>query len=469
MPTPEPRRRGWPRTLYGRLVLVLVAGMLLAQVLTGTIWYDVRYEQVMEMPARLAAARVAQALRLIEPPHALDPAMLAGPDFALAVRPPQPAPALGQAQRDLEQLLSQSVAAQLGQVRPLQLLQVTLYDERGRSGRLWPFLSRAPQGRFVLQVRSVDGRWLRVEVRTGQAGRVLSPAPALRDYLLRIYGLRTLVIVLLALAVVRWLTRPLTRLVAAAQALGRDIRSPPLPVSGPREVRQAAQAFNQMQQRVLEGMQAREALLASVSHDLRSPITRLRLRAEMLPDPQARLRWRTDLEDMQALVDSTLDYLSEAAEAGPPQQIDMDSLLLAVAADLRELGAQVQVEAGSGARVAGQARGLKRAVANLMENAVRHGGQVRAALRNHGERLRLTIDDAGPGIPEAAMARVLQPFVTLEGAAAGRGLGLGIAEGIVRAHGGRLTLRNRLAADGRVTGLRVEVDLPRMAQAAEAT
>lgn len=464
------RRLTWPRTLYGRLVVLLLGGMLLAQLLTGTIWFDARYERVMEIPTRLAASEVAHALRLLESAQVpRRQAIDAFQDDALrisAIAPEAPA-ALEPRDRELERLLREAVALRLDGPRPLHLRHATLYDDHGHPhANAAVFGSHAPEGRLVLDVQTRDGDWLRFDVRAGQAGLELRPTYAFGDYLLRIYGVRALVIVLLAWAAVHWITRPLTRLAQAAQALGDDVNSPPLPVTGPREVRQAAEAFNRMQARVLESLQAREQLLAAVSHDLRSPITRLRLRVELLEDPLARERLRADLAHMQELVDSILDYYAGRHEDAPMQQVDLDTLLDALAEDLRETGAEVAIAGQTGLLVRGYAGSLRRAIGNLLENAVRYGQRARVALSldADGRGVRLRIDDDGPGIPDDALEQVLQPFVRLERSrnrhTGGIGLGLSIADGIVRAHGGRLQLRNRRDASGGLQGLQAELWLP---------
>ncbi|AWH15846.1 two-component sensor histidine kinase [Stenotrophomonas sp. ZAC14D2_NAIMI4_7] len=458
----EPRQ-GWPRTLYGRLVLVLVAGMLLAQLLTGTIWHDARYERVAEIPARLAAAHVAQSLRLLEAPRSplagADPALLSTADLTVhAVDDGGPVP-LRARDRAVEHLLQAALASELGAPRELHLQHLRLYDGQGREDDK-ALSARHVAGQFQLRVRSSIGRWLQFDVREGQAGLQLEPGHALSDYLLRIYGLRTLLIVLLALLVVRWLTRPLTRLGAAAQALGHNLHAPPLPLEGPREVRQAAQAFNQMQQQLQQAAQAREELLAAVSHDLRSPLTRLRLRTELLADESARTRWRADLDDMQELVDSILDYSSATQLRGEREPLDIDALLRTVVDDAREAGHTVQLQGQVGAAYRGFPRSLKRALANLLDNAGRYGGGAWVKAWSDARAVHIRIVDEGPGIPAEQRARMLQPFQRLEASRSARhggtGLGLSIAVAVVQAHGGQLLLED--GEDGR--GLCVRITLP---------
>ncbi len=458
------QRLGWPRTLYGRLVLVLVAGMLLAQLLTGTVWREARYEKVAEIPARLAAAHVAQTLQLLERPASplvdADPALLSTADFKVRRVQTPSQPPLRRRDRPVEQLLRQALAAELGSERPLHLQQLRLYDVDGRRDEA-VLSARHVRGEFALQVQSRHGQWLQFDVSEGQAGLELKPRHALVDYLLRIYGLRTLLIVLLALVVVRWLTRPLTRLAKAAQDLGKDLHAPPLPTEGPQEVRQAAQAFNQMQAQLQQGAHAREELLAAVSHDLRSPLTRLRLRTEMLPDEAARARWRADLDDMQELVDSILDYSSANQLRGAREPLDLHALLQTVVDDAVEAGHPVTLSGPLLAPYPGYARSLKRALANVVDNAVRYGGSACIALDEKNGVVEVSVIDDGPGIPSDQRERMLQPFQRLEASRSARhggtGLGLSIAVAIVQAHGGQLRLE-----DGRHgRGLRVRILLPR--------
>lgn len=456
-------RLGWPRTLYGRLVLVLVAGMLLAQLLTGTVWHDARYERVAEIPARLTAAHVAQTLRLLEAPDSplagADPAVLSTADLTVRAVDDGGHVSLRARDRAVEQLLRASLQGELGTQRELHLQRLRLYDALGREDDK-VLSARHVAGQFQLRVRTVQGHWLQFDVREGQAGLQLEPAHALGDYLLRIYGLRTLLIVLLALLVVRWLTRPLTRLGDAAQALGRNLNAPPLPLEGPREVRQAAQAFNQMQQQLQQAAQGREELLAAVSHDLRSPLTRLRLRTELLADEAARTRWRADLDDMQELVDSILDYSSATQLRGDREPIDIDALLRTVVEDAREAGHAVQLTGRVDVASHGFPRSLKRALANLLDNAGRYGGGAQVEASGDAEAIHIRIIDQGPGIPAGQRARMLQPFQRLEASRSARhggtGLGLSIAVAVVQAHGGQLALEG---GDGG-RGLCVRITLP---------
>lgn len=475
MPDARVERRGrWPRTLYGRLVLVLVGGMLVAQLLTGTIWFDVRYDQVNEVPARVAGVEIGRWLSALETTPFPDrsEALHVRPGFEvwpIAAHVPVP-----QAFRDatIERAIADTIAVQLGAPRTVHLQHVTLHDDHGREARVAAvFGARSPEARYELQLADAQGRWWQVSIRTGQAGMHLQSTRATAEYVLRIYGLRMGLILLLSLWVVHWLVRPLGRLSEAAEALGRDVNSPPLDIDGPREVRRAADAFNRMQSKLLAEFDSREQLLAAVSHDLRSPLTRLRLRAERIDDPALRARIEGDIVQMQSITDSILDFFQGRAGASALEPVDLDALLVAIAADLTETGAEVHIDGRGRIVVPAWPMSLRRALGNLVENAARYGARARVTVSAQANRARIVIDDDGPGIPEALHARVREPFVRLDDARAaggGIGMGLSIADAIVQAHGGRLEIANRRGADNAVIGLRVCVELPTTAAHASA-
>lgn len=465
--TEQPPRRRWrgPRTLYGRLVLALVAGMLVAQLLTGTIWFDVRYDQVNEVPARVAGVEIGRWLATVEDARrdSTEPAAIR-PGFEVQrIETPTPT---RQAFRDatIEGLLGDAVAIQLSTPRTLHLQQITLYDDRGRAAiGAAVFGAHTPEARYRLQIEDARGQWWQVSIRSGQAGMHLQSTRATFEYVLRIYGLRMGLILLLSLLVVHWLVRPLRRLADAAQALGRDVNSPPLDTGGPREVQRAAEAFNRMQAALRAEFASREQLLAAVSHDLRSPLTRLRLRTERIDDAELRRRFQGDVAHMQAITDSILDYFQGRAGAPALEPMDLDALMDAIAADLAETGAGVQLAGRIGVSVPAWPASLRRAMTNLVENAVRYGLRARVELSVRADHACIVIEDDGPGIPDDALSRVREPFVRLDTARAtggGIGMGLSIADAVVQAHGGHLRLENRTSRDGRIEGLRVSVELP---------
>ncbi|WP_017902794.1 ATP-binding protein [Pseudomonas asplenii] len=451
----------WPGSLFGRLVLILVTGMLAAQILTSSIWYDVRHSQVLEIPSRLIATRLANIVRLSHlDPHRADSLieLIDSPNFRLTLSEQASGipGRLSEKDQDTERLLNKVLSEKTGYSQTLRLLQVSVVDQQGQiAGLSTLFGARPAIGRFLIDLRLPDGRWLLVEASEEQGWTSTSPLDLLFDYVMRIYLLRIIVVVIIALLAVRLAIRPLNALAKAAEALGRDIRRPPLPLDGPTEVRRAAQAFNVMQQQLIASIAERTRFLAAISHDLRSPITRLRLRTELLEDNQVKERFRTDLEDMEHMVSSTLDFVSSGEVNEERQSIDINALLRSLQADLEDIGEPISVEGRAQRPLPGYARSLKRCVQNLLENAVRYGREVVVRIEDESQHLRIIIRDRGPGVPEALLEQVVEPFYRVEGSrnakTGGYGLGLSIAHTIAAAHGGRMTLRNRQGGGLEVT------------------
>jgi signal transduction histidine kinase len=262
---------------------------------------------------------------------------------------------------------------------------------------------------------------------------------------------------------VGWSTvRSHRRLALAAERVGRGERIAPLPLQGPREVREITSAFNRMQDSLMRSVDERTRMLAAIGHDFRTPLTSLRIRAELIDDAELREGMVQTLDEMSQMVEETLRFARDehAQDREPAVQLDLTELVDEVVASQRALGRRVVWSKPEPLVCAGRPLGLKRALANLIENSARYGEvrvRVEPGASAHGASIE--IDDDGPGIPPELIERAFEPFVRLDPArhhAGGSvGLGLAIARSCIRAHGGSLTLRNR--PDG---GLRAAVDLP---------
>jgi len=286
--------------------------------------------------------------------------------------------------------------------------------------------------------------------------RLPPPLPWHSRAFLAAFALMTVVAAVLTIWAVRRLTRPVRTLAAAAERLGRDVNAPPLSEDGPTEIATAAAAFNTMAGRIRRFVEDRTFLLTAMGHDLRTPITRLKLRAEFIEDDEQRQKIMADLDEIEAMVAATLDFGRDATASELAAPIDLALLCQTVldeAADVRPEAAPSLVYAGP-AHYTARARigALKRALGNLVNNAVAYGGSARLTLfppkaGATGDVARIEIEDDGPGIPPADLDRVFQPFQRLEASrnreTGGTGLGLPIARDILRAHGGDLTLGNR--------------------------
>lgn len=273
-------------------------------------------------------------------------------------------------------------------------------------------------------------------------------------------ALTLIAVIAASLIAVRMVTRPMQRLADAADAFGRDLDTPPLQVAGPAETRLAAEAFNRMQERLRRLIAERSRALAAVSHDLRTPLTRMRLRAELVEDEALRTEINADIDVMQAMVEATLDYLRGLRENEPIQTIEIEALLASLSADEQALGRPVALGDVRAAPYPGRLSALKRAIANLVDNAVKYGREAELSVIDSPAELRVIVEDRGPGIAEADLERVVEPYVRLEASRSretgGVGLGLAIARDAARLHGGDLLLENRPGG-----GLRALLLLPR--------
>ncbi len=289
-----------------------------------------------------------------------------------------------------------------------------------------------------------DGSWLNFAAPILHGMAV--PLHAGHDPLLSLSAM-ALGIVLASMLVVRWITQPLRRLADASERFGRAPDPVPLPEDGPREVRHAARAFNAMQARIHRLMADRTQALAAVSHDLRTPITRLRLRAGFIEDPETQARMDADLDEMAAMIDATLAYLRGEQEAEPTRAADVAAMLQTLVADAVDAGHAASYTGPDHADLVCHPVALKRALANLVGNALTYGGVARVALEEQPGALRVCIEDDGPGIPAAEMQRVFEPFQRLDisrnRTTGGVGLGLTIARRAIATEGGTLTLQNR--------------------------
>lgn len=285
------------------------------------------------------------------------------------------------------------------------------------------------------------------------------PPPLLHPGLLLDIGVRLLALMLAAWIGARWLSTPIKRLASAAREIGLDVHRPPMAEDGTEECRAATRVFNQMQAQICQQLSERDRFVAAVSHDLRTPLTRLALRVEGLADAAQRRQFAQDIVEMNTMISSTLDYLRGAADPEPFAMLDLVSLLESLADDQQACGHDVSVT-GVAAPLHAQTSSLRRCLNNLVENAVRYGSVARIRLTDHPDHVCIEVRDEGAGIPDAELARVLAPFYRVEGSrnrnSGGVGLGLSIAHDIARRHHGQLTLRN-----GGQVGLVATLTLPR--------
>lgn len=315
----------------------------------------------------------------------------------------------------------------------------------------WP--RNNPRAHYAALVQLADGSWLSFIPPERSWGLELGTRIAI------IIALGLIATFLVAWIATRQLANPLQRFSRAARRFGTDLRAPPIKIEGPHEIRQAIVAFNTMQAQIQHFIAERTHMLASISHDLRAPLTRMRLRSEFMEDLDHQRKLIRDVEEMQSMINAALAFFREDTHREPSTAFDLSELLQTIIDDYRDQ--QIEVDFSGPAHLVydGRPLGIKRVIVNLLENAVKYAQQPRIALRADEYSICIEVSDTGPGIPEGALEQVFDPFFRLEASrnrdTGGVGLGLSAARAIVREQGGELTLSNRHGA-----GLLARVELP---------
>lgn len=452
-----------PKSLFGQIVLALVVGIVVAQLAGAWLLLDDRSRFGDRLRREYAAQRIAGIITVLDAAPAEERPRLVR---ALSVPPTRLTldeswQSSGAELGPEASVFLQRVARELERPLPLQVLSirhVPRQDRRPGHEMARPDRHARHDGPMVLlavtQARLQDG--------TVATFRHALPQPP-SDWPLRLLGLLALLAVVVALLsgwAVRRMTRPLAALADAADGLARNLDQKPLEEKGPQEVQRAARSFNAMQRALKAYLETRAQALAGVSHDLRLPLTRLRLRLEQLPEGESRAAMQRDIEEMDVMVGGTLDYLRAGADTEQAVKLNLNALIEGLAEDAEAAGAKVSLQ-GTAAPVMARPQALRRCLANLIDNARRYGGgEIEVTLVDSTASVEVRIEDRGPGIPAGERERVFEPYVRLEASRArhtgGTGLGLAIARAVARAHGGEVALEAREGG-----GLCAVVTLPR--------
>lgn len=436
-------RKLLPASLALRIFLVLLVGVLLSAVLTFSLAQRDRRAVIEHFHGREAVQRIADMLRLLANLPPAQRSTVLAPFKPTEWRLASTDECAGRPAPHLTQGLTERLAG------TLTIDDATRFDATEEAPRP-PTL--AVRGRFA------DGS----DFCLVHKGERRIP-PQIEQWRFPVsLALFVLLIALLSWFAVRLALRPLQRMAAAAEAFGRDIHQPPLDTDGPSEVRQAAQAFNAMQERVRAFMAERTQILAAVTHDLKTPLTRMRLRLENCSDNALREKLGNDLAAMQMLIDEGLDLSRSLQSSEAGVRIDVGALLSSIVDDAADAGqpVQLQEQARDHAVLANcRPNGLRRAIENLIGNALKYGKTAEVSLTTTASSALICIRDHGPGIPEESLEEVLRPFVRLESSrsreSGGTGLGLAIASNLLAAQGATLTLAN--LPEG---GLEARIELP---------
>ncbi|MDC8758248.1 ATP-binding protein [Janthinobacterium fluminis] len=471
-----------PQSLLGRLSVVMVAGVLMTQLAGNLIW-GAQLRKDAEVEAKLAAQHIAHsaasAVRFfLSLPANYRPILIqqfremGGTRFFVNVN---------RAPLAIQQIearaLSDTVVASVGATLKQDLPQLNHY----RVAFAWPgelsvsdsgskiadlpeswvqhilLVKPNPAPILVIQTELEPGNWLYLAALMPNPYFLDSGNPLALDRVL-LQGLSLAAVLLLSILVVRWTTRPLAALSDAAEAFGKGENMPELPETGSREFVNTARAFSAMRERIQRYLEDRERLFVSISHDLRTPITRLKLRSELLDDDALRNEFHDDLDELDMMVKGALQCVKDSDIHENPTEVRLDALLKRMVRGSQLGGHQVQFSE-AGLSVTAKPLALKRAIGNLLDNALYYGKRADISVHREPGHVAVRIRDYGPGVPEEAFGSLFQPYVRLahgrDQNADGMGLGLGIARSIVQAHGGHLTLVNH--PDG---GLVATISLP---------
>ncbi|MBN8607318.1 MAG: ATP-binding protein [Caulobacterales bacterium] len=431
-----------PKGLYWRTLLIIVAPAALLQLIITLVFLDDHWQATSKRMSQGVAADVALIIQLYErDPSAESFAelqrMARRPlrlDIELQPNAPLDIPRCRANGSVLDRYLTRDLENQIG--------RDIWYDSTCPGTQV---LIRVPTDNGVLQLRAFRDR---VQARSGPL------------FVAWISG-ATIFLIVVSVIFIRNQVRPIEQLALAMEQFGRGEDAGHFRVRGAREVRGATHAFFDMRQRIRRHIEQRSQLLAGVSHDLRTPLTRLKLQFALMPPSPEIEDAKRDLAEMEQTLDEYLAFAKGLTDEAP-EQVDLAKLAEEVVADTRRTGADVTIETEGDAAAAGRARGLKRCLANLIDNAAAHGDKVRVSVKGQESTILVVVEDNGPGIPEELYEEAFRPFSRLDETRSrnqkGVGLGLAIARDVARSHGGDISLsRSDLG------GLKATLRLPRPA------
>jgi len=476
-------RRRWalvPRSLLGRMLLLTLLAVLIAQGLSSLFWIShLRTSQrdgLLTSSRSLAYSMAASVSYFRSLPIGYRPLVLdqlrsmGGTRFFVSLNErPLDMRALPDTtnKQAVIDIVQDVLHQKLGKDVELQVEFVSPDDLRLFNGELK--LEELPRSwaHYALTLEPVNPPVLVTQIRIGESEWLyiasLMPAPyvtlepeGLPPQQVISIAFTSLLLLLFTGLLVHWQSRPLKRLARAARDIALGGQDQPLEESGASELVEVSRAFNTMRERIDRYVNERAQLFSGISHDLRTPITRLRLRVELLEDEQARDKFSHDLDELELLVKGALQCVKDTDIHENVEPVDLNQLLQYVAGPYIADG-RVEVLGGALEPYPGKPLALKRCIGNLLDNALKYGGRAQLSIEDDADAVVLHVDDQGPGVPEQRLEKVFEPRFRLSERGQGYGLGLGIARNIAHTHGGEVTLQNR-----REGGLRVTLRLPRL-------
>ena len=455
----NPVRRIPSASLFGQLLALITLSLILASVINLLVIFNLPPP----MPDFYRVSEVAQAVAghtgVATPQHKPLVARISDQPLSIGGFHPVEAARVGGGSTFKTDLASLTgidpsnivVLSGVGRYADRRAIRMVL-NEMAKDGR--PAGERFLYAPFKVEVHRADGRWLIIEPQPS-----LRPTPWQQTTMLWLL-LSTLVVSPIAYLFARRLAAPIALFAAAAERLGREPGAPPLVIRGPAEIAVAVRAFNDMQERLARYVEDRTAMIGAIAHDLRTPLTRLRFRLEGAPE-DLRGKMAADIAEMEAMISGTLAFVRDATQPSARAKLELSSLLESLADEMSETGLKVIVDVAEKVVVDGDPVALRRLFNNLLENAVKFGREAHVRVHHEPGFAVVEIDDRGPGLPDAELERVFEPFYRHEGSRSrstgGIGLGLAVVRTVVRAHGGDATLLNR--PGGGITA-RVQLPIP---------
>ena len=459
-----------PSSISTQTLVLLFLGLLVSHVLGLTIYSLDRKEVVMTTEAVDVAERIVGVITLLDrlPKEWREEVVRGSDSRSFSVELASNATAVGVGQNDdLTVEVTRFLTGQLTGwpvdgllvgfaqgVSSLPMEAIKNTNDSSQATNTQILSEGRPYDHLYVSARLEDGQWLNF------AGAI----PRSEDLWPGIAGAYILSVALGVGVLTMWLvarvTAPLSTFALAADRLGKNIRAEPLPETGPTEVVQASRAFNEMQERLRRLVENRTQMLAAISHDLRTPVTLLRLRGELMADEVEREKVLDTLDEMESMIASVLEFAKETFHDEPQRHVDLSALVASICDDMADAGAKIEFDPPDQVLVACRRIALKRALMNVIDNAVKYGNVAFVGIENRPDAAEIIIDDDGPGVPQQELDQIFMPFYRADRARTpgkgGVGLGLSIAQAIIHGHGGTIRSQNRPKG-----GLRVCVSLPR--------
>lgn len=460
-----------PRSLATQITVVLMVGLTVSHLISMAIYTEDRADILIKSGGHQIAHQIAAITRLIDKtPKSWRNQILEAtnsPTLRVSITPEKH---LSDQDSDgLMDSLMQSYLANLIGTQNKERVAIQIMEISNPPGEIGQTVSKRQQEMHLAMARVMHGQesnkvfhasveledrsWLNFTTAVPQEDSLWSIKTVLS------LSLMAIGVIIVSVWIIRKVTSPLRVFTAASKRLGKDVGAPPLVVTGPNELQEATSAFNEMQHRLRQLVENRTQMLAAISHDLRTPITLLRLRAETVEDPEQKEKMQATLTDMENMISSTLSFAKEDAAQEDVERVDLGALLESICDDYQDTGKDVTVENRHEIIASCRPLSLRRAISNIIENSLRHGSKVGISIKQTPSHIRITLTDDGPGLPQQELEKVFTPFyrpdTAREQGRGGIGLGLSVVRSIIDKHGGKIELSN--IASG---GLRASIELP---------